>query len=378
MTAPARIELPARPRILVIVLRRLGDVLLTTPLIRTIKSGIPDGSVDVLVFRGTEGMLAGNPDVDRVIAIPEHPSSAESIRAVRVLWRRYDLAISTQTGDRPTFFACVAGKRRIGLVGRKDAGSWWKSRMLNYAVEARLDNHRVSELLRLAAPAGLSPRAELVCPAASEPRSSLPSGPYAVLHANPMFRIRQWTDAGWRTIAEAIAKRGLTVVATGGPSSAERAYLDRIWNAVDLPVLRTDGKLEWPELVTLLRAAAVYVGPDTSMSHLAAAAGAPTIAIYGPESPARIGPWPIGGLDRSWAASGTIQHRGNVWIVQNPLPCMPCNLLGCERHLESHSVCLDELPPERVIEAIDQALAWRSCASGKAAERQSNQQAARG
>ena len=69
------------------------------------------------------------------------------------------------------------------------------------------------------------------------------------------------------------------------------------------------------------------------------------------------GPWPNGGLDRPWHASGTIQNRGNVWIVQNPLPCLPCTFEGCERHIDSASVCLEELTAEQVLAAVDQALA---------------------
>ena len=60
---PDMIALPARPRILVVALRRLGDVLLTTPLIRSLKRAWPDATIDVLVFGGTEGILAGNPDI---------------------------------------------------------------------------------------------------------------------------------------------------------------------------------------------------------------------------------------------------------------------------------------------------------------------------
>ena len=56
--------LPERPRILIITLRRLGDVLLTTPLIRALKLGFSGCVIDALVFRGTEGMLAGNGDLD--------------------------------------------------------------------------------------------------------------------------------------------------------------------------------------------------------------------------------------------------------------------------------------------------------------------------
>jgi hypothetical protein len=57
------IALAAHPRILVVALRRLGDVLLTTPLIRSLKRAWPDAAIDVLVFRGTEGILEGNPDI---------------------------------------------------------------------------------------------------------------------------------------------------------------------------------------------------------------------------------------------------------------------------------------------------------------------------
>ena len=103
--------------------------------------------------------------------------------------------------------------------------------------------------------------------------------------------------------------------------------------------------------------ARIYVGPDTSVTHLAAATGCPTVALFGPTDPRVWGPWPAGGLDTPWQASGTIQNRGNVWIVQNPLPCLPCTFEGCERHIGSASVCLEELHAEQVLAAADQALA---------------------
>ena len=56
-----------------------------------------------------------------------------------------------------------------------------------------------------------------------------------------------------------------------------------------------DGILTWAELAGLIAAAKVYVGPDTSVTHLAAATGAMTVALYGPTDPRRWGPWPLGG-----------------------------------------------------------------------------------
>src|SRR5262249_56215915 len=106
----------------------------------------------------------------------------------------------------------------------------------------------------------------------------------------------------------------------------------------------------------------VFIGPDTSVTHLAAASGCPTVALFGPTDPRLWGPWPAAGLAQPWVAAGTIQRRGNVWLVQNPLPCLPCQEEGCERRLDSHSRCLDELSAVQVLVAVDRALAMRPAA----------------
>ena len=97
------------------------------------------------------------------------------------------------------------------------------------------------------------------------------------------------------------------------------------------------------------------------MTHLAAATGTPTVALYGPTDPRLWGPWPAGGLGEPWAAAATIQNRGNVWLVQNPPSCpwsiLPCQQEGCERRLDSYSRCLDELTVSQVLSAVDLALA---------------------
>jgi heptosyltransferase-3 len=347
------LDLPPRPRILVITLRRLGDVLLATPLIRSLRRAWPQACIDALVFTDTAGILEGNPDLDGVIAVPPRSTAAQTLALGARLFRRYDLAISTQSGDRPTGFAIAAGRVRVAPEAANFNGRV-KGAMLTRGVAAKAGLHRVEEMLRLADVLGIARVPELVSPRATE-AGERPNGPYAVIHAAPMFRYKQWTVSGWRAMAEALVKRGLTVIATGGPAEAERRYLDEVWDGAD--VMRRDGQLTWPQLAGLMARARVYVGPDTSVTHLAAASGCPTVALYGPTDPRLWGPWPVGGMDETWAASGTVQRRGNVWLVQNPLPCMPCQLEGCERRLDSYSTCLDELPAERAIAAVDQALA---------------------
>jgi len=180
------LDLPKHPRILVITLRRLGDVLLTTPLIRTLKRGLAASSVTALVFRGTEGMLAGNPDVDEVLATSERPSLAETAALVRRLWRGYDLAVSTQAGDRPTFLALMASRRRVGLVPRAgQTGAWWKRHAHHIPVVAEPDCHRVTPLLALASALGLERAPDIVCPQGGAAEEFTPRMPYAVVHASP-------------------------------------------------------------------------------------------------------------------------------------------------------------------------------------------------
>jgi len=348
------LALPARPRILVVALRRLGDVLLTTPLTRSLRRAWPDAHIDMLVFGNTAAILAGNPDIDGIITSPERPSGGESRALVRKLWRRYDLAITTQAGDRPSLFAILAGRKRAGVTEARAIGRI-KGLFLDRTVAAQPELHRVEETLLLARAIGIAPVPDVIAPQAKTPSALQPLAPYAVLHAAPFFRYKQWHRHGWRALAGHLVQRGLRVVATGGPGAQERGYLDDVWR--DLPVQRLDGRLSWPELSTLLTGARVFVGPDTSVTHLAAAAGCPTIALFGPTDPRRWGPWPASGLQEPWAASGTVQRRGNVWVVQNPLPGMPCQLEGCLRHVESHSLCLDELPINSVLSAVEDALA---------------------
>ena len=344
----------AHARILVISLRRIGDLLLTTPLIRSLRRAWPDSDIDVLVFDNTKGIVAGNPDINSVITMPLRPTLAESARLIVKLWRDYDVAISTQSGDRPIAFAFAAGRMRVGVT--TDDDSWlartFKRLALHRRVTAAENLHRVEQMLRLADALDIARVPDLVCPAAAAKSQAAPAGNYAVIHASPMFTYKEWTKDGWRAVSAALAQRGISVVAIGGPGDAERRYLEEVWRGV-----ATFHQVGWAETMTLLSKAKIYIGPDTSVTHLAAAAGCPTIALFGPMDPRVWGPWPVGGLATPWAASGTIQNHGNVWIVQNPLPCLPCTFEGCERHIGSRSACLDELRPEQVMAAVDRALA---------------------
>jgi heptosyltransferase-3 len=217
----SRIDLPARPRILVIALRRLGDVLLTTPLIRSLKRAWPGASIDVLVFEGTAGILAGNPDIANVIGMPQRPGVGATIKLLARLWKRYDLAVSTQTGDRPTLFAMIAGSRHAGLTDPNGPrlGSALKRFFLGRSIPATGNIHRVEQMLRLADALDIARVAELVCPAGVEPKGIATGEAYAVIHAAPMFRYKEWTREGWHALAAGLARTNANISMASGKAS---------------------------------------------------------------------------------------------------------------------------------------------------------------
>jgi heptosyltransferase-3 len=127
----------------------------------------------------------------------------------------------------------------------------------------------------------------------------------------------------------------------------------QVLTAANTPVTDLCGRLRFAQTADLLRQAALFVGPDTATTHLAAACATPTVALFGPTDPRLWGPQPATGLERPYEKVAALQKRGNVMLVQEPSQaCVPCGLEGCERHRESHSDCLDAMQAERVIEAV--------------------------
>lgn len=145
---------------------------------------------------------------------------------------------------------------------------------------------------------------------------------------------------------------------SGGPAAAEREYAERVTATAGEPVLNFVGQLSLSESAELFKRAKLFIGPDTGATHVAAATGTPTIALFGPSSPVRWGPWPCNwpaGVN-PWPLRGS-NRRGNVYLLQGEGNCVPCLAEGCERHIESSSACLAGLDARRVIDVMAEMLA---------------------
>ena len=123
-------------------------------------------------------------------------------------------------------------------------------------------------------------------------------------------------------------------------------------------LLDVSGQLDFAQLAALLGQAALYIGPDTSISHLAAAVGLPVVAIFGPTNPQRWAPWPARAeAQQLFQRSALVQQAGNVRLLQGRQACVPCSHAGCEDHVDSRSDCLNDITPERVLAQVAEVLA---------------------
>lgn len=352
--------IPPSPRaVLVIVTRRIGDVLLATPLIRSVKRAWPEAALDVLVFEGTEGVIAANPDVRRIVTVPQRPRLARHLALLAGCWRRYDVALSLVPGDRPTFYAFVAGKWRAGLL-LDSRGERWKRRLLHrWVAFDDLNTHTVVMHLALANAIGIMPRHEVIVSwsdaEALQVQRLLGSNtvPIAVLHTYPKFNYKMWRTEGWIELAHWLRARGFRIVLSGGGDAAEQEFVAALARRMPDGVLNLAGRLSLSASACLLSRARLYVGPDTAMTHAAAALGVPTVALYGPSNPVKWGPWPRAhARDVSpWRRCGS-QRVGDVWLLQGVAACVPCLVEGCERNTASFSDCLQHLPSSTVIAAV--------------------------
>jgi heptosyltransferase-3 len=357
-------QAPAPRQVLVVATRQIGDVLLTTPLIRAARNLWPQARIDVLGFAGTLGMLRGNPDVTELIEAPPRLGS-NALAFARRLWRRYDLALVTDAGDRAHIIAWIAARQRRGILPSEHRSNWWKRALLDGVVVAagdRGDRHVTAEKLALLAPwLDDSSVPQVVPPAAapipSEIAAALRPG-CVIVHAPSMWAYKQWPLTHFeRVIAELLAQ-GRQVVLTGSSSERDQqciAPLRVLGAAPDL--VDVSGRLGFNQLVTLMQGAALYIGPDTSVSHLAAATGVPVIAIFGPTNPARWGPWPAK-LEpgAGYVQAKSLQSVGKVILLQSELSCVPCGRAGCDDHRQSRSDCLIDISPQRVLAQAQRVL----------------------
>jgi heptosyltransferase-3 len=177
---------------------------------------------------------------------------------------------------------------------------------------------------------------------------------FILLHPCTRWEYKKWPSAHWAGLCRRIeGETGIRALFIRAPGAFERRILEEI-RAEGIEESRfLPGGMSLGRIAALVSLARAYVGVDTVITHMAAALGKKTVAIFGPTPPWRWGPWPNGYTGvRPYPRRGGIQRQGNVVIVQKDWECVACDRMGCEHGRESASRCLTELSPEEVFPEV--------------------------
>jgi heptosyltransferase-3 len=216
------------------------------------------------------------------------------------------------------------------------------------------------------APATLSVQAPPPLPLPAAVEAAL-RRPCVVVHVPSMWRYKQWPVAHFRSVVEGLLADGVQVVLTGSASANDQALIAPVRDAGTEPdLIDVAGRLQLRQVRAMLDRADAYLGPDTSVTHLAAAVDLPIVAVFGPSRPDHFGPWPREYPPaQPWQRRAQRQQVGNIVMLQGPdrpdrPQCVPCNGMGCDQRTDSRSRCLEHLAPERVLAELRRILSERA------------------
>lgn len=285
-------------KILLLQLKRIGDLILTTPAIQALREARPEARL-TLVVDASCGSLVEALDVDECWI--QHKKAGWGALAGRGpnAWMttrlpafRGDYCLDFTGTDRSAWLALVSGCRQRVTYARfrkKFLRPWLYSDFVESSVRDRHTADHATDLLR---PLGVNtenvPLAlRLPETAHTTARSLLPDpGPYAVVHPGTARPEKYWIPERWAEVVQDLRHtHGLTPVFTGSRDPAEQAHLAAIQAALPTPCPDLSGQTNLLELAAVIGRARVFCGVDTAAMHLADAMKTPAVALFGPTNP---------------------------------------------------------------------------------------------
>jgi heptosyltransferase-3 len=294
--------LPALPQgaeILIIRLRSLGDVVLLTPPLAALHAWRPDLQLCVLVSPAVAPVLEGNPAVSEILTTRSFLSTARELRR-----RRFPVTYNQHGGPTSAFLTLAVGSPVRVCWARLQFQSFYNVRVPDPAeLFGRKEIHtvedRIAHFYFTGLPRGAIPRTQVFPqPDAVAAVQKLlfeqgvsPGQPYAVLRPGAAALTKQWPLDRFFELARWLCdSAGLASVLDFGPDEAASAAAARGYAGSGVVVLAS---LRVRELIALISGASLFVGNDTGPTHIAAAVGCPTVAIFSATDPAIWGPWQV-------------------------------------------------------------------------------------
>ncbi len=329
--------------ILLVRLRSLGDIVLTTPAIEALHNYRPDLRIVVAVEPAFAAILEGNPAVAEIFPVRHFLPAA-----LRLARRRFPLVLNQHGG--PTSALLTAATLAPVRVAWQRSQFPALANVLVPGPEAFFGDrgvhtaeHRLTQLWWIGLPRGPVPPSRVF-----PQRDALtsvgtvlaghgiaPGRPFAVLQPGAAFATRRWPLENFPPLAEWLASEWkLTPIVLLGPGERElRAEAERLFHP---PSVVLEG-LDLRQLIALLSGARLFVGHDTGPTHVAAAAGCPVVEIFGSSTPVY---W------RPWATPSR--------VVLNEYACRPCRGDRCYAFDEPR--CILSVTIEQVKQACRELL----------------------
>lgn len=331
-------------KILVVRLSAIGDLVMASPLISTLKTKFPDAEIHWLAQPECAPVLNTHPELSSVITWPRqewrnlwkqrrYRELIKTINQFRHLLHQqhFDLVLDIQGLLKSGILTWFTGApRRIGL------GSKEGSRIFMTEVVSRMaaNADRIgSEYQYLAEHLGcetsgfemsVTPSDASIANAMQLLRDSSQTEPFVVLCPFTTRAQKHWIDASWLELANALEKQQISCVMLGGPGDKEAAKpLSSHSNITSLV-----GKTSLPEAAAIINSACALIGVDTGLTHIGHAMSTPTIALFGSTRPY---------TDAGVTSSKVIYHERD---------CSPCRRNPtCEGRFD----CMQDITSEEVM-----------------------------
>ncbi len=328
--------MPAPTRILIIQTAFIGDVILATALVESIKSQLPDALVDFVVRKGNEGLLANNPGLRRIF-IHDKSRKYNSLRALTAEFRReqYDYLINVQRFATTGLMTAMSGATMtIGF--EKNPFSFLFSKKIAHAIGSV---HEVTRNLSLLAPLGIQSSARpRIYPSADQWGRVKPykSEPYITVSPASVWFTKQFPADQWTAFLNRVDHRKVYLL--GGPD--DRKLCESIINKLTgKSIVNLAGTLSLLESAALMADARMNFVNDSAPLHLASAMNAPVTAVFCSTVP-----------DFGF---GPLSDRSVIVETKEALDCRPCGLHGYRECPKGHFRCATGITTDQLLSSLD-------------------------
>ena len=331
-------------RILCVRFSSIGDVLLTTPLVRALKRRHPDAELFFVTKRAMAPLVADNPHLTTVVTLEPGESITDLARRVRALAPTHGLDLHGSL--RSAALRLLVRCRWSGYSKRKLARTALIATKIDLYGKHVPVPERYFEAARRAGldvhPDGGPP--EFFLSAAARERAGrwiaergLDARRFAALAPGAAHATKRWPIKHWQALAERLQRAGYGLVAVGGPEDRE------LVRQIGPPptVVNAAGEFTLQETGACLARAAVLVSGDTGVMHMATGVGTPVVALFGP----------------TVEAFGFFPYTSRAIVLERDLSCRPCSAMGTERCPLGHHRCLEDLLPDQVAAAVARLVA---------------------